>query len=287
MTIKTVVGKRDKMSIFQYDFMQRAFVVGILIAIIIPCIGVIVVLKRLSMIGDSLSHNSLAGVAAGLAFGFNPIIGAIVFSVISAFGIEKIRKSFPKYSEIAIAVIMSAGIGIAGILSGFVKNGASFSSFLFGSIVAITDFELYMVVTLSAVVILAVILLYKELFYITFDEESARLAGIPIKSINFIFTLLTAITVSISARTVGTLVISSLMVLPVAAAMQISKSYKQTVIFSVIFAVTSTVLGLYISYIVDLKPGGTIVIIGVIMLICILFYKNVIKKFLLKTIKIK
>ncbi len=287
MTIKTVVGKRDKMSIFQYDFMQRAFVVGILIAIITPCIGVIVVLKRLSMIGDSLSHNSLAGVAAGLAFGFNPIIGAIVFSVISAFGIEKIRKSFPKYSEIAIAVIMSAGIGIAGILSGFVKNGASFSSFLFGSIVAITDFELYMVVTLSAVVILAVILLYKELFYITFDEESARLAGIPIKSINFIFTLLTAITVSISARTVGTLVISSLMVLPVAAAMQISKSYKQTVIFSVIFAVTSTVLGLYISYIVDLKPGGTIVIIGVIMLICILFYKNVIKKFLLKTIKIK
>ncbi|WP_138204972.1 metal ABC transporter permease [Haloimpatiens lingqiaonensis] len=275
------------MSIFQYDFMQRAFVVGILIAIITPCIGVIVVLKRLSMIGDSLSHNSLAGVAAGLAFGFNPIIGAIVFSVISAFGIEKIRKSFPKYSEIAIAVIMSAGIGIAGILSGFVKNGASFSSFLFGSIVAITDFELYMVVTLSAVVILAVILLYKELFYITFDEESARLAGIPIKSINFIFTLLTAITVSISARTVGTLVISSLMVLPVAAAMQISKSYKQTVIFSVIFAVTSTVLGLYISYIVDLKPGGTIVIIGVIMLICILFYKNVIKKFLLKTIKIK
>lgn len=270
-------------SIFQYDFMQRAFIVGLLIAIITPCIGVIVVLKRLSMIGDSLSHNSLAGVAAGLAFGVNPILGAVVFSVAAAFGIERIRKSFPRYSEIAIAVIMSTGIGLAGILSGFVKNSASFSSFLFGSIVAITDFELYIVIGLSTVVILSAILLYKELFYITFDEESARLAGVPIKAINFIFTLLTAITISISARTVGTLVISSLMVLPVASAMQIAKSYKQTVIFAVIFAIIFTVLGLYISYYADFKPGGTIVIVGVITLVCVLVYKNVLSKIFLKS----
>ena len=270
-------------SIFQYDFMQRAFIVGLLIAIITPCIGVIVVLKRLSMIGDSLSHNSLAGVAAGLAFGVNPILGAVVFSVAAAFGIERIRKFFPRYSEIAIAVIMSTGIGLAGILSGFVKNSASFSSFLFGSIVAITDFELYIVIALSTVVILSAILLYKELFYITFDEESARLAGIPIKAINFIFTLLTAITISISARTVGTLVISSLMVLPVASAMQIAKSYKQTVIFAVIFAIIFTVSGLYISYYADFKPGGTIVIVGVITLVCVLVYKNVLSKIFLKS----
>ncbi len=270
------------LSIFQYDFMQRAFIVGLLIAIITPSIGVIVVLKRLSMIGDSLSHNSLAGVAAGLAFGINPILGSVVFTIGAAFGIEKIRKSFPKYSEIAIAVIMSTGIGLAGILSGFVKNSASFNSFLFGSIVAITDFELYMVIGLSVIVILSVILLYKELFYITFDEESARLAGIPIKTINFIFTLLTAITISISARTVGTLVISSLMVLPVAAAMQIAKSYKQTVIFSVIFALMFAISGLYISYYADFKPGGTIVIVGVITLVCVLIYKNLLSKIFLR-----
>lgn len=266
------------LSIFQYDFMQRAFIVGILIALITPCIGIIVVLKRLSMIGDSLSHNSLAGVAAGLALGINPIIGAVIFSIVSAFGIERIRKSFPKYSEIAIAIAMSTGIGLAGILSGFVKNSANFSSFLFGSIVAISDFELYTVVILSIFVILAVIFLYKELFYITFDEESARLAGIPVKSINFIFTLLTAVTISISARTVGTLVISSLMILPVASAMQIAKSYKQTVIFSIIFAILFTTSGLYISYYEDFKPGGTIVLVGVITLICILIYKNTFSK---------
>ena len=131
---------------------------------------------------------------------------------------------------------------------------------------------------LSAVVILAVIFLYKELFYITLDEESARLAGIPVKSINFIFTLLTAVTISISARTVGTLVISSLIVLPVATAMQVAKSYRQTVIFAVMFAITSTLLGLYISYYAAFKPGGTIVLIGVIILIFVLVYKNVLSK---------
>ena len=270
------------LEIFQYDFMQKAFLVGILIAIITPSIGVIVVLKRLSMIGDSLSHNSLAGVAAGLAFGINPILGAVLFSIAAAFGIERIRKSFPKYSEIAIAVIMSTGIGLAGILSGFVKNSANFNNFLFGSIVAISDFELYLVVALSIIVILAVVFLYKELFYITFDEESARLAGIPLKSINFIFTLLTAVTISVSARTVGTLVISSLMVLPVATAMLIAKSYKQTVIFSIIFAIIFTMSGLYISYYADFKPGGTIVIVGVLTLICVLLYKNVLRKAIVK-----
>lgn len=262
------------LDIFQYDFMRRAFITGILIAIITPCIGVIVVLRRLSMTGDALSHNSLAGIAAGLVLGINPILGAVVFSILAAFGIEKVRKSFPRYADIAIAIIMSTGIGLAGILSGFVKNSANFNSFLFGSIVAISDFELYLVIALSIIVMLAFILLFKELFYTTFDEESARLAGVPIKVVNFIFTLLTAVTVSVSARTVGTLVISSLMVLPVACAMQISKSYKQTVVLAIIFALFFTTTGLYISYYANLKPGGTIVLVGVITLIGVLISKN-------------
>lgn len=269
------------LDIFQYDFMQKAFMIGILIAVITPCIGVVVVLKRLSMIGDSLSHNSLAGVAAGLVIGINPIIGAVIFSIIAAFSIELIRKSFSKYAEIAIAVIMSTGIGLAGILSGFVKNSSNFNSFLFGSIVAISDLELFVVIALSLFVIIIVSLLYKELFFITFDEEAARISGIPVKTINFIFTLLTAITISISARTVGTLVISSLMVLPVACAIQIAKSYKQTFIYSILFGELSTILGLFISYYFNLKPGGTIVIIGVIILLIILAI-NRISKLLLK-----
>lgn len=269
------------LDIFQYGFMQRAFIIGILIAIITPCIGIVVVLKRLSMIGDSLSHSSLAGVAAGLVGGFNPILGAVMFSIIAAFSIEKIRKSFPKYAEIAIAIIMSSGIGIAGILSGFVSNSANFSSFLFGSIVAISDFELFSVIILSIIVILVVFFLYKELFYITFDEEAARISGISVKYINFIFTLLTAITISISSRTVGTLVISSLMVLPVATAMQLAKSFKQTLWYSIAFAIIYMLMGLFISFYANLKPGATIVLVGVIILIITLIYKGL-KNMLLK-----
>lgn len=263
------------MGILEYDFMKRAFIVGILLAIIIPCIGVIVVLKRLSMIGDALSHTSLAGVAAGLILGINPILGAIVITIAASFGIEAIRKKIPKYSEMSIAIVMSAGIGLAGILSSFVTNTANFNSFLFGSIVAISDFELALVVGVSFIVIISFLLLYKELFYITLDERLARLSGLPVKKINFVFTILTAISVSIAARTVGALIVSSIMVVPIACSMQFAKSYKQTIIYSIVFATISTVLGLYISYYLNLRPGATIVLLGVIALILILIIKKI------------
>ena len=266
-------------AILEYDFMRRAFLVGILLAVIIPCIGIIVVLKRLSMIGDALSHTSLAGVAAGLILDINPILGAVAACIAAALGIEAIRKKIPKFSEMSIAIIMSAGVGLAGVLSGFVKNAANFNSFLFGSIVAISDFEMVLVACISCAVLLTFIFLYKELFYIALDERAARLAGIPVRGINFIFTILTAVTVSVAARTVGALIVSSLMVVPVACAMQFGKSYKQTVLYSVCFAVFFTVTGLFLSYYMRLKPGGTIVLIGVLCLVVILLIKFIKKVF--------
>jgi zinc transport system permease protein len=273
-------------SILEYDFMRRAFVVGILLAVIIPCVGIIVVLKRLSMIGDALSHTSLAGVAAGLVMSINPILGSVAACIIAALGIEAIRKKIPKYAEMSIAIMMSAGVGLAGVLSGFVKSSANFNSFLFGSIVAISNFEMSLVVLISSAVILTFFLLYKELFYIALDERSARLAGIPVKTINFIFTILTAVTVSVAARTVGALIVSSLMVIPVACAMQFGKSYKQTVIHSVCFAVFFMISGLYVSYYERLKPGGTIVLIGVICLVVILSIKGITSMIMLTKRKI-
>ena len=122
------------MSILQYGFMQRAFLVGILLAVITPCIGITIVLKRMSMIGDALSHSSLAGVVLGLILGVNPVAGAVVMCIVAALGIEAIRKKIPRYSEVAISIVMSAGIGLAGVLSGFVENGASLNSCLFNKI---------------------------------------------------------------------------------------------------------------------------------------------------------
>lgn len=266
------------MSILAYDFMRRAFIVGLLLAIIIPCIGIIVVLKRLSMLGDALAHTSLAGVAAGLIMGINPILGSIIACVASALSIEFIRKKIPRYSEMSIAIIMSAGIGIAGVLSSYTKSSANFNSFLFGSIVAISDFEMLLVVCISFIVILTFILLYKELFYIALDERSAYLSGVHVNMINSVFTILTAITVSIAARTVGALIVSSLMVIPVACGMQLGKSYKQTVLYSVFFGILFTVLGLFLSYYRGLRPGATIVLIGVIALVLIMIGKKLLKK---------
>ncbi|MEA4971264.1 MAG: metal ABC transporter permease [Candidatus Pelethousia sp.] len=261
-------------AILEYDFMRRAFAVGLLLAVIVPCIGVIVVFKRLSMIGDALSHTSLAGVAAGLILGVNPILGAVAASIAAALAIEAIRKRIPKFSEMAIAIIMSAGIGLAGVLSGFVKSAANFNSFLFGSIVAIDDFELLLVACISCAVILTFVLLYKELFYIALDERAARLAGVPVGAVNFIFTILTAVTVSVAARTVGALIVSSLMVLPVACAMQFGKSYRQTVLYAAGFGLLFTLLGLTLSYYAGLRPGGTIVLIGVACLALLFLAKR-------------
>lgn len=258
----------------EYEFMRKAFLVGILLAIIIPCIGTTIVLKRLSMLGDALSHTSLAGVAGGLLMGINPVLGAVVVTVLAGFGIEFIRKRFPKYSEISIAIIMSAGVGLAGILSGFTSNSAGFTSFLFGSIVAITNFELYMVIALSIVVMISFLLLYKELMHIAFDESGARIVGIPVKMVNFIFTILTSLTVSIASRTVGALIVSSIMVIPVACAMRFASSYRMTIILSVVFAITFTIIGLSLSFYFGFKPGGTIVLLGVVCLMLSMLVKK-------------
>ena len=243
----------------QYGFMQRAFITGILLAVITPLIGITIVLKRMSMIGDALSHASLAGVALGLLLGINPILGAMGICLFAALGVEAIRRKIPRYSEMAISIIMSTGIGLAGVLSGFVKNGTNFNSFLFGSIISISKDELLIVCVISA----CVLLLYKELFYIGFDENAARISGVPVKTINFIFTLLTALTVSIASRTVGTLIVSSMLVIPIACGMQVGRSYKAVMIIGVITALITTVIGLTLSYYIGLKPGGTIVLLEV------------------------
>ena len=254
--------------IFTYPFMIKAFAVAFMISLCAPCIGLPIVLKRFSAIGDATSHSALGGIAFGLLIGINPIVGAVVFSIAAVLTIEKLRKSFGTYQEIATVVIMSAGIGLTAVLSAFIKNGsANINSFMFGSIVAISDFELWLSLVLTSLVLILTLLLYKENFAIAFDEESAGLCGIPVRAINFIMMLLTAIVVSVASRIVGALMISSLLVIPVATSLLISKSYKQTLILSIIISEFITLLGLYISFYINLRPGGTIVLLGVIVLI--------------------
>lgn len=256
-------------------FMVQALLVGAMLAVIIPCVGIIIVLKRQSMMGDTLAHSSLAGVAFGLLLGWDPTVGAMVLCVAGALSIEWIRKFFPQYEDIALAIIMSTFVGLAGVLSGYVSNMADFNNFLFGSIVAIAPYEFRLVMGISAAVLVTFVLLYRELFYIAFDERGAKLAGIPVGRVNFVFTILTAVTVAVASRTVGALIVSSMLVIPVACAMQWGKSYFQTVLLAIGFALFFMLGGLTLSFVVqNLKPGGTIVLIGVGVLLVSLLTKR-------------
>lgn len=261
------------MEIFQYEFMHRAFVAGIIIGIICPTVGLFVALRRMSMIADALSHVCLAGIAAGLLSGSNPIITASAFAVGGALGIEKLREKFKTYSELSIAIILSTGVAMGAILLDL-GNGynANFMSYLFGSIVAINSTDLAIIASAGLFILTVTLLLKKELFFISFDEEGAKISGLPVKAITVIFTALTALTIAMAIRVVGILLVSSLIVLPVATAMRIAKSFHGALIIAIIMAETAVVVGLFSSFYINLAPGGAIVMTSVIMLLGTLLF---------------
>lgn len=218
---------------FEYAFMQNAFIVALLISIVCPLIGMFLVLRRYSMIGDALSHASLAGVAVGLLFDWNPVLSA--FGLTSFFGIliEVLRRRFRRYAELILVIILSLSVGIAItiISAGLVHTNVE--SFLFGSILTVSTGDVYSVVALSVISLAVIARLYPQLVMLTFDEDGAQIAGVRSKLINYIFAVLVAATISVSIRIVGILVISSLIALPVATALQLRKGFRRTLIYSV------------------------------------------------------
>ncbi|WP_026558728.1 metal ABC transporter permease [Bacillus sp. J37] len=263
-------------SLFQYEFLQNAFISGMLIGLIAPLLGVFVVVRRMSLIADALSHVTLAGIAASLllekkvtAFvGINPLYLGMVFSVGGSLFIEKLRTVYKHYQELAIPIILSAGVGISVI---FISLADGFNtdlfSYLFGSISAVSRTDMYVISAITVAVILVIFFLYKELFLLSFDEEHAVASGISAKVIHFIFIFMLALVIAGSMRIVGILLVSSLMTLPVAASIRIAKGFKQTIFFSVLFGEISVIIGLFLAYYLDLAPGGTIVILSVLILI--------------------
>lgn len=270
--------------ILQYEFLQNAFLTGIIIGIIAPLLGVFIVVRRLSLIADALSHVTLAGIAASLYLekkfmlfsGLNPLYLGMVFSVTGSLFIEKLRSLYKHYQELAIPIILSGGIGLGVI---FISLADGFNtdlfSYLFGSVSAVSRLDLWIILFISILVIVLIILLYKELFLLSFDEEHAKASGIAAKSIHFIFIVMVALVIAASMRVVGILLVSSLMTLPVAASIRLAKGFKQTIFFSIIFGEVSVVGGLIISYYLDLAPGGTIVMIAVLILMIAITLKKV------------
>ena len=258
----------------QYSFMIRTLLVSLMISIIIPLIGIVIVNRGTSMMGDALSHVSLAGVALGLILSINPLIGAIFACVIGAFSIEKIRKKFPQFGDMATAIITSMGLGLAALLSDFSPGGSSFDAYLFGSIASVSNADLIIVLITFILVVALSLIYYFGLLSIAVDPQLAKMSGVNVRRINSIFTLLSALTIALSAKIIGALMVTSLIVLPVASSLLISKSYKATFLNTLVLGVLYTLSGVILSYYFDLKPGGAIVVIASIgMLICLLLSK--------------
>lgn len=263
------------LNFLQYGFMVRGLEAGLLIAIIAPLIGIFLVLRRYSLIADTLAHVSLAGVAVGLLLHVNPLITAMVATVSSSVAIERLRLSKHLYGETALSLFLSGGLATAVVLISLANGfNVDLFSYLFGSIVTVKNTDINIILSLSAVVIGLLFLFYKELVYISFDEEAARVSGIPTTFINTVFIMLAATTVALAIPIVGVLLVSALAVIPVVTALQLKKSFVKTILWAEVFSIFSVLSGIILSFYFNISPGGTIVLITLAIFTLVLVSKK-------------
>jgi zinc transport system permease protein len=249
--------------IFQYDFMIRAFIAGSIIAILAPFIGIFLVVRRYSLMADTLAHVSLVGIAVGVLSGINPIVGALIASVIAAIGIDRLRGAKQIFGESVLALFLSGSLAIATVLLSLGGNyTATILSFLFGSITTVQSLDVAIIASVSLVVIFLLLFFYRQLFAVVFDEELAEASGIRARLFSTLLVVLAAMTVALSIRIVGALLVGALMIIPVLSAIRFGQSFRQSIVIAVTFSLVSVILGLFLSFYIGLPSGGTIVIVA-------------------------
>ena len=237
---------------FNYDFMQNAFFVAVCISLLCPCIGIFMVLRRSSMIGDTMSHASLAGITLGLLTNTNPILGAFIFTAICGALIEFLRKYFSHHLDLILTIILSLSIGTAITLISSGKLKANANVFFFGSILTVNTTDMISIAVLTILSVLTLYFLYNSLLYIAYDEA-----------------------VSISIKIVGVLVLSAMIALPVASALQLEKGFRTTLLCSIGFSLLAMIIGLFGSYYLNVAPGGFVSLTSVFILLVVLIIKNI------------
>lgn len=242
-------------------FMQRALMAALLVGAVAPMVGIFLVQRRLSLIGDGLGHVALAGVSIGVLTGQEPVLTALVLAVIGAVAIELISAFGRASADIALAVMFYGGIALGVVLMGKASGAsASLPSYLFGSIMTTSPSDLTVFAVLAAVVAVTTWVLRRRLFAVSSDEEYARATGLPVLALNLVLSVLTAVTVVVSMRVVGLLLISALMILPNAAAQLVARSFRSATWIAVVIGVVCSVGGVLGSYQLDTPSGGTIVL---------------------------
>lgn len=248
----------------QYAFIQRAFIAGSFVAIVCSTLGLFLVLRKMSLIGDGLSHVSFGAIALGLFLGLYPYYVAIPLVMAGSLLIMKISEKAKVYGDAAIGIVSAIGIGSGVILAS--KSGGfttDLMSYLFGNILSISTSEVVLTMVVSLVVLTVVCFFYWDLFSATFDEEYAKTTGVKTHGINILLTLLTAITVVLSVKVVGVMLVSALLILPAVTALQIAKGFKPAIAIGGVVSLFSVLVGITVSYYFDLPAGATIVLMNV------------------------
>lgn len=247
------------------EFMQRALVAALLIGAAAPLVGVFLVQRRLALIGDGMGHVALAGVAVGVWSGQSPVWTALIGAIVAAVIVELIRSSGSAHGDVALAIIFYGGIAASVVIMAKSPRGtaAGLTAYLFGAITTVTSADLWVFASLTLVILLVVAVLRWRLFAVASDEEYARTAGLPVAGLNLALAVLTAVTVVVSMRIVGLLLISALMIVPNAAAQLIGRSFRSSLALAVAIGVTCSVGGVLLSYAADTPSGGTIVLLAI------------------------
>lgn len=272
------------LDILQVIFVQRALVTGIAVAVICSVVGIFLVLRRQSLFGDALAHMAFGGIAIGAISGVYPLWAAFAFSILGALGITKLKQSTRIPPETAVAILLSSGLALGVVLYGVFGFSTSLESILFGSILLVSNQDTAMILLVAAGVLAVMAALYRKLVYMAFDEEQARVSGLQVSKLNYLFMIVASITVVASIRLVGILLISSLIVIPSISAMMLGKGFKKTVLISMAMSVFSVVTGIIVSYAADIPPGGTIVLVTIAVFLAILGWKSVRKVRLQETL---
>ncbi len=262
-------------ALLTYGFLQRALFAGVFVALACALLGVFLILRRDAMIGHGLAHIMFAGVALGLLLDMMPLIAALVVGILAALAIMNLKEKAGVYGDTAIAIMSSIGFA-AGILIVSFSNkfNVDLFGYLFGDILAIDSTEVWLSIVLAGSILFVIILCYRRFMFMTFDRESARAAGIKVKRLDALLTVLTAVTVVLGMKVVGLLLVSALLVIPSAAGLQLGSSFKKAMIFASLVAVLSVILGLVFAFYLDFPASGTIVLFSAFFFLFSIVFKK-------------
>jgi zinc transport system permease protein len=266
--------------IFSYGFMQRALIAGLVISLMAPVIGTYLVVRRYSLMADTLAHVSLVGVALGLILGIEPIIAATVVAGGAALGVEELRSRRGLFGESVLALFLSGSLALAVILIHQARGfGLDLFSFLFGSITTVSLVDVWTIGIVGGIVWLLAFVMRRQLFVAAFDTELAQAGGIPVRLVNGLLVVLAALAVALSMRVVGVLLVGALMVIPVLVALQFQRGFRQTMVIGVGASVVSVITGLVVSFYADTPSGATIVLCLIGLFIITLFGRRALERF--------